>query len=325
MFNTTSFYGLFLYGIAWFAACYPALAQPNPPLAIDAEYAGGNIVVEKIEGDTVFLQPDLRDTDGWWFYWNFRVNGAAGRTLTFRFNGKDPIGVRGPAVSRDGGITWSWLGKPVVEGRFRYAFSPDATETRFAFAIPYLQSNLREFLAAHERSPSLAVEKLCTSRTGRDVEMLRVGRLDGEAPFRVLVTARHHACESMASFALEGDFHRDIRGAKIRFWGAGNVDDPEAAAYMDGFALTQTGNVGDITAGLPPQDYSTTPYVEWYGADNGRVVLELEPSQVEVVGTPIPACESEPISSEKQAANMAEFMTGVARALRAAKQKELRR
>ena len=43
---------------------------------------------------------------------------------------------------------------------------------------------------------------------------------------------------------------------------------------MDGFGLHQTGKVGDITAGLPPQDYVDYPYIEWYGDDNGRVVIE---------------------------------------------------
>jgi len=38
------------------------------------------------------------------------------------------------------------------------------------------------------------------------------------------------------------------------------------------------------------------------------VVIELEPVQVEVIGTPIPACESDPISREQQKRNMAEFL-----------------
>jgi len=81
---------------------------------------------------------------------------------------------------------------------------------------------------------------------------------------------------------------------------------------MDGLALQQTGKVGDITAGLPPQDYGTSPYLEWYSDDNGRVVIELERAQMEVIGTPVPACESEPISREQQRDNMAEFLSGLA-------------
>lgn len=40
-------------------------------------------------------------------------------------------------------------------------------------------------------------------RRGRPVELIRAGRLDG-APWCVLITARHHACEAMAGYALEG-------------------------------------------------------------------------------------------------------------------------
>ena len=36
------------------------------------------------------------------------------------------------------------------------------------------------------------------------MELLRLGRLDGEAEQCVLLTCRHHACEMMASYSLEG-------------------------------------------------------------------------------------------------------------------------
>ena len=72
---------------------------------------------------------------------------------------------------------------------------------------------------------------------------------------------------------------------------------------------------GDMTAGLPPQDYAAYPYFEWYSEANGRVVLELDPEQVEVIGKPIPACESDPVSREKQQQNMAAFLGGLAKEL----------
>jgi hypothetical protein len=113
------------------------------------------------------------------------------------------------------------------------------------------------------------------------------------------------------TFDLNGDFHRDIRGAKIRFRGDGNQDDPEAAKYMNGIAPHQMGEAGDITAGLPPQDYTDYPYFEVYSDQNGRIVIELEPEQVQVIGRPIPACESDPISRERQQQHMAKFLTEI--------------
>ena len=141
------------------------------------------------------------------------------------------------------------------------------------------------------------------------------GELDNTTPGKVTGWMRFSGLDRKVGFELEGNFHRDIRGAKIRFRGDGNADDPEAPSYMEGFAPKQAGKVGDMTAGLPPRDYSSTPYLEWYSEENGRVVLELDPEQVEVIGKPIPACESDPISREGQAENMAEFLTGLATAM----------
>jgi hypothetical protein len=81
--------------------------------------------------------------------------------------------------------------------------------------------------------------------------------------------------------------------------------------YMTGFCLVQTGAAGEITAGRPPQDYVRYPYVEWYG-NNGRVVLELDPSQVEVVGEPLPWESEQPVSLGEQRRNLLEFMASVA-------------
>jgi len=174
-------------------------------IVVDCDFPGGNIIVDGVEGDTVAIHQDLRDTEGDWFYWYFRVRGAAGRTLTFQFTRGNVIGVRGPAVSTNGGKTWFWLGsESVTDTSFRYAFADDADEVRFCFAMPYLEANLREFLKRRAGNPHLKVDVLCRSRKGREVELLHLGRLDGRCDHRVLLTCRHHACEMMASYSLEG-------------------------------------------------------------------------------------------------------------------------
>ena len=115
---------------------------------------------------------------------------------------------------------------------------------------------------------------------------------------------------------LTGDFHRDIRGAKIYFRGqadAENVDAVKAAEYMKGFSLNQTGKVGDITAGFAPADYvAGRVYLEWYSEANGRVVIELPQENIKVIGKPVPWEKCEPVSREEQAKNMAEFLQGLA-------------
>ena len=148
----------------------------------------------------------------------------------------------------------------------------------------------------------------------RPTQYVLEGELDNTTPGKVTGWMRFAGMSKTVTFDLKGDFHRDIRGAKIHFIGDGKEKDPTAASYMDGMAISQTGKVGDITAGLPPRDYVNYPYIEWYGDDNGRVVIELEAGQVKVIGQPMPAMESYPISREEQGQNMGEFLADLARA-----------
>jgi hypothetical protein len=149
----------------------------------------------------------------------------------------------------------------------------------------------------------------------RPTQYVFEGELDNTMPGKVTGWMRFAGMDEKVTFDLKGDFHRDIRGAKIHFIGDGKEKDPTAAGYMEGMAVHQTGKVGDITAGLPPHDYGHVPYVEWYGDDNGRVVIELEAGQVKVIGQPMPAMESFPISRQQQGRNMAEFLGQLAQEL----------
>jgi hypothetical protein len=148
----------------------------------------------------------------------------------------------------------------------------------------------------------------------RPHEQLIEGELDNTVPGKVTGWIRFVGIDEVVKLDLIGDFHRDIRGTKIRLSGCAR-DDEAARQYLEGFSPVQTGEVGDMTAGLPPQDYVAYPYFEWYSEANGRVVLELDPEQVQVIGTPIPVCESDPVSREKQQQNMAAFLGGMAQEL----------
>ncbi|MCG3150470.1 MAG: hypothetical protein PCFJNLEI_03956 [Verrucomicrobiae bacterium] len=183
--------------------------SPNPkpdnmPFTIDAKFPGGNIVVDKVAGDTVHLSPDLTGTLQPWFYWYFRVQGAGGRTLTFVFN-KNYVGVRGPGVSLDEGLSWNWLGADAVkEGAFSYTFPAGTNAVRFSVGMPYVHANLERFLVKHRGRPDLHIDTLTKTPKGRDVMLLRVGNMKKKAPYAIAVTGRHHCCEMMASYVLEG-------------------------------------------------------------------------------------------------------------------------
>ena len=147
----------------------------------------------------------------------------------------------------------------------------------------------------------------------RPNEQFIEGILDNTIQGKVTGWMRFTGVKDNIVFDLEGDFHRDIRGAKVRLRGDGeSANTEESAKYLEGFSKIQKGNVGDMTAGREPADYVNYPYFEWFGEDNGRVVIELEPDQVEILTPPIPACESDPIDRKKQAENMAKFLCGIA-------------
>ena len=148
----------------------------------------------------------------------------------------------------------------------------------------------------------------------RPTRFLIEGALDNSVPNKVTGWMKFVGIKEKMTLDLEGNFHRDIRGAKIHFTGDAHEDqaDANSEGYFESIALHQTGKVGDITAGLPPADYITgSVYIEWYSNENGRVVLELEQDQLQLLSRPIPACESDPISREEQNRNMTEFLGGL--------------
>jgi hypothetical protein len=174
-------------------------------MQIDCDFPGGNIILESIEGDTINVRQDLRDTEGIWFWFYFRIRGAEGRRITVNFTNKKIIGVRGPACTFDGGGSWKWLGLEAVTNYISFVcdIPLNATDTRFAFAVPYTEENLKNFLARVEGKRMVEKGVLCKTRKGREVEMLRLGCLE-RPKYRVLLTARHHACESVPNFVMEG-------------------------------------------------------------------------------------------------------------------------
>lgn len=182
----------------------PSKTAENP-VRIDCDFPGGNILFDRIDGDSIFLKQDPRDTAGFWFYWSFRVRGAEGRRLNFRFTDGQVVGVRGPAVSADGGKTWHWLDdNTVTPESFTYKFGPDETAVRFCLGMPYQRTNLEALAKRYSNRDDFVVEEHATSRKGRSVSRFRFGCLGGKPEFRVLLTCRHHCCEMMASWVLEG-------------------------------------------------------------------------------------------------------------------------
>lgn len=192
-------------------------------VSITTDFPGGNAIVESIAGDTVRLAPDNRDSKPW-FYWYFGVKGAAGRTLNFVFK-PNHIGVHGPAISTDGGVTWRWMGAEAVkEGTFSHTFSGDAEEVRFSVGMPYGNSHFQTFLAPWRDNAFVREKTLTQSRKDRPVPLLLLGDPGRKAPLAVAVTARQHSCEMMGSYVLEGIIQGVMADDEQGRWLRKNVD-----------------------------------------------------------------------------------------------------
>ncbi|MFW5857268.1 MAG: hypothetical protein ACOCX4_05255 [Planctomycetota bacterium] len=172
-------------------------------MRIDADIPGGNGLAEIDADGTVVLRPDLRDTEGFWFYWHVRVRGAAGQTVRVRLAASPTVAARGPAFSTDGGVTWRWLGaEAMADHAFAIPVDAGVDELRLSMGMPYTDRDLCRFLAEPASAP---VERrtLCRTRKGRDAPLLHL-LPTGTPRVRMLLTARHHACEMMVNYTIEG-------------------------------------------------------------------------------------------------------------------------
>jgi hypothetical protein len=195
-------------------------------VTINTSFPGGNVLVKNHTANTVEIAPDLRGGKPW-FYWYFEAAASQPGRATFVFAKPGAIGVRGPAISHDDGKTWQWMGaarvvavraegadeKAPPQETFAYDFTKAGERVRFSVGIPYVQSNLDAFLAEHTRNSHLTKSVLTTSLKGRAVEFLQIGE-PGPRKLAILLTARHHACEALASYVLEG-FLREALGASV--------------------------------------------------------------------------------------------------------------
>ena len=162
-------------------------------MLIHQNFIGGNITVKEIDGNTVVLENELRDTTGDWFYWAFCVEGAENKTITFKFQ-QNRLGYFGPAVSYDL-ESWRWLDS--IDGdSFTYQFGEKENKVYFAHSMLYHPKRFFDFANQH----NLKIQELCKGYKGSSVPCIKFG----EGNTSIILTARNHACESTGNYVLEG-------------------------------------------------------------------------------------------------------------------------
>ncbi|WP_049928811.1 M14 family zinc carboxypeptidase [Halopiger goleimassiliensis] len=193
-------------------------------LTIRSTHPGGNGRVLEVDGDgsgptVVSLEPETRDSTRRWFYWDVDVECEFAGDLEFRFPNDEVVGPRGPAVrsampcgsptAAGAWEAWRWLGADArLDARgFRYAVEA-GERVQFALSFPYQRADFDALVLEVESDPRVRLETLTTTPSGRDVPVLRLGPSGegtaDEPTGNVAIAARHHACESIGSYVLEG-------------------------------------------------------------------------------------------------------------------------
>ena len=276
--------------IALSAFCLAASLRAAAELTVDCDIPAGNVVVDSIKGAVVKVRQDLRDTKGNWFYWAFRVKGAAGRTVEFVFTDKSgggPVGVRGPVVSTDGGKTFAYPldGKSKSDG-FTYTFGADENETLFYECHPYVRANWDAFVARHAAdiaAGKMKIEEHCKSRKGAVVPRMRYGCISGKPKYRFLVTCRHHCSESLASWVVEGIADAFMADDDLGKWLCENVE-VMCVPMMD-YDGVQAGDQGknrkphdhnhDYSEFLYPETFALTKWVMGHAGGQLDAFLDI--------------------------------------------------
>ncbi len=174
------------------------------PIRIDTGVPAGNAIVHAFDGRSLTFAPDLRDTTQPWFYWQFRARGCAGHSLHVTCLAANCLTERGAALSVDGGRSWAWIEDYDPASAAFTLTAGEHDHLRLCLAMPYTRRDLDRWLAANAQHPDLRVHGLCRTAQHRALPWLELGRHDGGECAQVVLSARHHCCEMMASWVLEG-------------------------------------------------------------------------------------------------------------------------
>lgn len=181
-------------------------------IAVKADFPGGSVRVEAIEGATIKVLPALHKDRGWTCWWYFKVEGATpGAALTVDVGGGVWATPSQAAISVDDRKWTSTSPGKRSKDRIAYDIQAPAAAFWLAWGPPFTLRHARELLG--ERA-----FELCKSRDGHSVPALRIK--EGEPKHAIWIQAGQHAWESGARWVGRGFFEwvtsDDPRAAALR-------------------------------------------------------------------------------------------------------------
>lgn len=174
-------------------------------LEVCANFTTGNGLVVSADERKIALDRDLRDSTGDRWYWHVRLRSPTDQTITVEMARPLLLGQFGPALSTGGDYAWQ-NAEQGSDSKFEVSLVGGSTIAMCA-TIPYGPDELQTFRTRLGRR--VRWRTLVQTEGGRPVPMLTA--TTKQAKTVILLTARHHACEALASYVMEGAIHEFVR------------------------------------------------------------------------------------------------------------------
>ncbi len=185
-------------GLSWFGK--------KKTVAISGDFDGGNIkVVDASEASDIRLEIKPDGAADFFQYFNFRVDGAAGKSLAMHLtNAAQASYVPGwtdyRAVASYDGEDWFRVDTRYADGVLTIDHTPKRASVQYAYFAAYPTARFRSFVETFSRESGLSRETIGKTLDGQAIEYFRAG----DGPLQFWVIARQHPGETMASWWIEG-------------------------------------------------------------------------------------------------------------------------
>lgn len=158
------------------------------------------------------MRPDTNSDDKQWFC--FRIDGAKGRTIEMQLVDTTSCNVPAfwnrtrPVVSHDNGKTWQRIAECGVHDYkscvYTFSVNAESDNTLVASHYPYSFTDHEQRISQWKSHPSAQHEIIGKSVEGRPIDLLKISEARSNEVPVIWITARQHAAESPASFAIQG-------------------------------------------------------------------------------------------------------------------------
>ncbi len=172
-------------------------------MKITTNFPGGNAIVKELGPNEFEIEADQRNGTMEWFYWCFKLTNLEDQEYIFHF-ARNRLSQKGYAISIDNGFNWVWADRAAIQGRtIKYKGNASIKEVILSVGMTYTLKNWSHYINTKNEYSCISQEILCLTREKRKSPLIRI-KSKNPITSKVVITARHHCCEMMASYLVEG-------------------------------------------------------------------------------------------------------------------------